>query len=97
MRSECLAQERRCRGDAVVGSQLEVDRLAVFVDGALQVVPTTADRDTGLVHAPRSADGSSETIPALLELGHVANHPPHDRGVRHGEATIRHKLDEVTI
>jgi hypothetical protein len=66
MRSECLAEERLCRGDAAVGSQQEVDRLAPLVDGAVQVVPTTADRDIGLVHAPRSADGSSETAVSCL-------------------------------
>src|SRR5882724_10375526 len=39
VRSECSAEERLRRGDAAVGSQQKVDRLALLVDGAIQVVP----------------------------------------------------------
>src|SRR5882672_1540282 len=74
MRSECLPEKRLCRGDAAVRSQQEVNGLALLVDGAVQVVPTTTNRDIGLVHTPRSADGSSETVPSLFELGHVSDH-----------------------
>src|SRR5882672_10410414 len=74
MRSECLPEKRLCRGDAAVRSQQEVNGPALLVDGAVQVVPTTTNRDIGLVHTPRSADGSSEKVPSLFELGHVSDH-----------------------
>jgi hypothetical protein len=43
VRSECSAEERLCRGDAAVGSQQEVDGLALLVDGAVQVVPAASN------------------------------------------------------
>jgi len=43
MRSECLAEERLGGGDAAVGSQQEVDRLALLVDGAVQIVPAASN------------------------------------------------------
>src|SRR4029453_1691053 len=71
--------------------------LALLVDGAVQVVPAAMNGDVSLIHTPRSADRSCETVPALLELGHVSNHPYHDGGVGNGDAGIGHQLDEIAI
>src|SRR5882672_11084594 len=62
MRSKCLAEKRLCCGDAAVGSQQEIDGLALLVDGAIQVVPAAMNGDVSLIHTPRSADRSSETV-----------------------------------
>jgi hypothetical protein len=97
MRGSCLPEERLCCGDATVGSQQEVDRLALLVDGGVQVVPAAMDGDVSLIHTPRSADRSSETVRALRELGHVSDHPSHDGRVRHSDAAIGHQLDEVAM
>ena len=43
VRSECSAEERLGCGDAAVGPQQEIDRLALLVDGALQVVPAASN------------------------------------------------------
>ena len=97
VRSECSAEERLGCSDPSVAAQEEVDCLALLVDGAVQVVPAVSKRDAGLIHTPRSADGSSETVPALFELGHVSDHLSHDCCVRHGDAAIGHQLDEIAI
>ena len=34
---------------------------------------------------------------SALELGHVSDHPSHDRAVRSGDAAIGHQLDAVAI
>src|SRR5882672_12738331 len=57
VRSECSAEERLGCGDPTVAAQEEVDRLALLVDGAVQVVPAAMNRNVGLVHTPRSSDG----------------------------------------
>src|SRR4030095_15248222 len=39
--------------DPTISTQEKVDRLAVFVDCTIQVVPSAANRNVGLVHSPR--------------------------------------------
>ncbi len=51
-----------------VPAKEEIDRLARFVDGAVQVHPLPVNLYIGLVHPPRSADGSSVAPPPLLEF-----------------------------
>src|SRR5882672_9103567 len=52
VRSERLAEERLRRGDAAVGSQQKVDRLALLVDGAVQIVPAASNWNVGFIHTP---------------------------------------------
>src|SRR5882672_1410455 len=52
VRSERLAGERLRRGDAALRSQQEVDRLALLVDGAVQIVPAASNWNVGFIHTP---------------------------------------------
>jgi hypothetical protein len=62
-RRERFAKERLCGGDATVTAKQEVDRRAVLVDGAVQIMPIGLDRDVRLVHPPQRADHLGETPP----------------------------------
>jgi len=76
-------------------AEKEIDRLAGFVDGAVQVYPLPVNLYTGFVHPPRSAHGPSVAPPALFEFWKVALHPPQDRGMGHGDPSIRHHDHQI--
>src|ERR1019366_6398679 len=62
-----------------------------------KIVPVTLDCDVSLVDTPRAADGSREPTPTLLELGRVANNPPHDGGVRNHHGALRHHRGQISV
>jgi hypothetical protein len=74
-----------------------VDCLAVLIDGTVEVVPATTDRDIRLVHSPRRSDRSRESTPALLVLRDVTQYPSKDCGVGDLNAALGHDLDQVSI
>jgi len=71
IRSERLAKERLCRGNAAVTAKEKVDRLSLLVDRSIEVTPLALNGNVRLVSAPGSTDGSRESIPALLIFWHV--------------------------
>src|SRR4029077_14137297 len=64
-------------------------------DGPVQVHPLSVNLYIGLVHPPRSADGSSVAPPTLLELRQVALDPPENRCMRHGNAAVCHHDHQI--
>src|ERR1700693_2923343 len=71
------AAEKRFGGVYVpLPAEKEIDRLARFVDGAVQVYPLPVNLYIGLVHPPRSAHEPSVAPPALFEFWKVALDPP---------------------
>src|SRR5450432_167518 len=75
----CAAQKRFGGVHVPVPAQKEIDRLARFVHGAVQVHPLSVNLYIGLVHPPRSADAPSVAPPALFEFWKVALDPPENR------------------
>jgi hypothetical protein len=49
------------------------------------------------VHTPGSIHRPSESVPSLLELRHIANHPTMNRRVRHDNAALRHHRRQIPI
>ena len=96
-RGERLAKERLRGRDATVAAEQEINRLALLVDGAVELVPLRFDRDIRFVHSPRGADGFGEPAPALLELRHVAGYPTKNRRMGHTNTALRHYLDQVPV
>jgi hypothetical protein len=68
-RRERFAEERLCGGDATVTAKQEVDRLAVLVDPAVQIMSLGLGRDVRLVHSPRGADHLGETLQRFSNSG----------------------------
>src|SRR5882762_7455170 len=91
----CAAQKRFGSVHVPVPAEKEIDCLARFVDGTVQVHPLSVNLYTGLVHPPRSADGSSVAPPTLLELRQVALDPTENRCMRHGNAAVCHHDHQI--
>jgi hypothetical protein len=90
------AAQKRFGGVHVpVPAEKEIDPLARFVDGAVQVHPLSVNLYIGLVHPPRSADGSSVAPPTLLKLRQEALDPPENRCMRHGNAAVCHHDHQI--
>jgi hypothetical protein len=47
--------------------------------------------------SPGGIDGSGESVPALLKLRHVANHPAMNRRVRHANTSFGHHRHEISV
>jgi hypothetical protein len=90
-----LAKERLRRLHIAVGAQAEVHGLTLAIDSPVKVAPLAANLHVRFVDAPRSTGLASESVPALLELGHELLHPSHDRRVNQRHATLGHHLRQV--
>jgi hypothetical protein len=66
--------------------QEEIDRPSGLVHGPIQIDPSAANLYICLVHPPGSADGTSESPPALLEFRQVTLGPTQNRCVRQRDA-----------
>ena len=66
---ERLAQKPFGGGEVSPLAEPEFDRVAVAVDGAVEIRPTSTDFDVRLIHMPSPADGSLASIEPLEKLG----------------------------
>jgi hypothetical protein len=89
------AEKSLCRVNIAISAQEEIDRPAGLVHSPIQVDPSSANLNIGLVHPPRSANRTSVSAPALLEFRQVTLDPTQNRCVRQRNATIRHHDHQV--
>lgn len=75
-----------------LGSQQEVKDLALFVDGAVQILPLTGHLDIGLVQPPGSTDRAFASSERLMELLRVRHDLSVDRRVVHVDSSLLHDL-----
>src|ERR1039457_3971765 len=94
---ERLAKECLSGRNSTVAAEQEIDGLAMLVDRAVKVVPLRSDRDVRFIDSPRRANGSRESVPALLELRNVTSDPPKDRQMRDFDAALGHHLHKISI
>jgi hypothetical protein len=80
----------------VFGEQ-EIDCQAMFVDCSVEISPPASDSDVRLVHPPRSADWSSISLPALLELWDITLDPSQDCSMRESDTALGHHLYQVVV
>jgi hypothetical protein len=78
-RAERLTKERLRSRDTAVSAKQEVDRLAMLVNRAIQVVPLRFDLEVRFINPPRRTDCLGESIPAFLKLRYIARYPSKDR------------------
>ena len=97
MRCERLAKECLRSFDASRLTELEVDRAALLVHGAIEIAPTAFDQNVSLVNAPRPTDRARETTPALLELGDVTLHPAHDGRMGYADPALSHHGNQIPV
>src|ERR1035437_3897796 len=60
-------------------------------------MPFASNGNVRLVGAPRSTDGSRESVPALLIFRHEPGYPSQDCAVSHDDPALRHHPNEVPI
>ena len=94
---EHLAEEALGGVEIAVGGEQEVDRLAMLIDGAVEVAPLAADLDVGLIDPHRAAVWPTELPHPLLDQGRVGQHPPVQGGVIHLQAAFQEQLLDVAI
>ncbi len=92
-----LAEEPLGGVEIALGGEEEVDRLAVLVDGAIQVAPLTPDPDLGLIDADRTAMGLAEGTQPAFDRRRVGQHPAVHGGVIDLEATFEQHLLDVAV
>ena len=92
---ERLAKEPLGGREVTPFAEPELDRVAVAVDGTVEIHPPAADLDVCLVHMPFAGDGSLATIEALQQFGRVANNPAVDGRVIDRDAPLGHHLLQV--
>jgi hypothetical protein len=66
---ECLAQEPFGGSEVSPLAEPELNRVAVAVDGPVEIHPSPAHLDIRLIHMPFPADGSLAWIELLEKLG----------------------------
>jgi hypothetical protein len=92
---ECLAQKPLSGRQITSLAQPELDGVAVAVDGPVQVHPSPADFDVGLIDMPLSSDGSLASMKLLQQQRRVMDCPAMDSGVIDRDAALSHHLFQV--
>jgi len=77
--------------------QQEVNRVALLINGSIEILPLAANADVSLVYSPRPTDRASETIPFLLELRFEAHYTSKDRCMDEIDATLSHHMAQVAV
>jgi hypothetical protein len=75
--------------------QPELNRVAVAVDGTLEIHPATSHRDVGLVDVPLSGDGSLACVEALQKFGRVMDNLSVNGSMVDRDAARGHRLFQV--
>ena len=69
-------------GDVAVFAAEEINGESPFINGAVEIRPTSPDFDIGLIDTPRGADRTGVAQSAFLEFGEIALNPSQDGGMR---------------
>jgi hypothetical protein len=94
---ERLDEERPRRGQIPLDCQKDMSHLAVLVDRAVQVSPTTGDFEVGLVEEP-AIPWDMPTMPGGVDKFRCeALHPPIHRHVINGDAALGQQLLDIAI
>jgi hypothetical protein len=72
---ERLAQKPLGGREVSPFAEPETDRVAIAIDGAIEIPPLAADLDVSLVDVPLADDGALPKVKALQQLGRLVNDP----------------------
>jgi hypothetical protein len=92
---QCLAQEALSGREIAPFAEPELDRIAVAVDGTVQIPPVTTNFDVGLINVPLARDRSLAPIELLQQAWRKVDSPAMDCGVVDGDASLGHHLLEI--
>jgi hypothetical protein len=92
---ECLTQEALSSGEIAPLAEPELDRVAVAINGAVEIFPLASDFDVGLIHVPSPTDSSLAPVELLDQERGVVDRPAMDCGMIHLDASFSHHLFQV--
>src|SRR3712207_5458968 len=95
MSLQCLAHEP-LRGSQITSfAEPELDRVAVAVNGAIEIPPLASDPDICLINVPPGSDGSLAGIEAFQKFGRVSDDPSVNGRMVDRDAALSHHLLEI--
>ena len=94
---ERLDEERPRRGQIPLDCQKDINHLAVLVDSATQVSPTTGDFDVGLIDEPTILSDVPTMPGGVDKFRCEALHPPIHRHMINGDAALSQQLLDIAI
>ena len=90
-----LAQKPLGRNEVSSFAEPELDRVAIAVDGSIEISLLASDFDVSLVHVPFPADASFAKIEALEQFRRVADDPSVNGRMIDRNAALGHHLLQV--
>lgn len=82
-------------GEIAVCAEVELDRIAMVVDGVIQIKPRAFDLYISLVEVPSSRDLTLPPIEAVKQLGAEMQNPTMDRRMIQRDAALSHQLLQI--
>lgn len=95
--ADCFEQESFGSQLVTVRCQQEVNGLAFFVNGSIQIVPFTFDLDVGLIHSPAGANSFLPFPELNFEDRSIFDNPSLNRSVVELNASFFHVFFDITI
>jgi hypothetical protein len=92
-----LLEEAPSGGCITLGSQQEVDRLALLVDRSIQILPGAVAPDVCLIHPPTGTDGVLVLSKGFFQQWQKPDRPAIDRRMVDQHATLLHHLFQMPI
>jgi ABC-type proline/glycine betaine transport system permease subunit len=95
MALERFPEETLGRRQIPMFAEIEFDRVADAVDGAVEIHPFSAHPDVGLVDMPPAGDGALAPVDALQEQGREADDPAVDCRMIDADGALGHHLLQI--
>lgn len=97
IKQSCFEQESFGGQLVSVRVQQEVNGLAFFVNGSIQIVPFTFDLDVGLIHSPAGANNFLPFPELNFEDRSIFDNPSLNRSVIELNASFFHEFFDITL
>jgi hypothetical protein len=92
---ERLAQKPLGSGQIAPFAEPEFNRVAMVVDGSIEIHPSPSDFDVRFIDMPFPADGSLAPIELLKQERSIVDRPAMDGGMVNGDASLGHHLLKI--
>jgi hypothetical protein len=85
-----------CRSEITPFTEPELDRVAVAINGSIEIHPPSTGFDVGFIDMPPAGDRALSPIELLKQEWSIVDGPTADRGVIDQDAALRHHLFEIS-
>ena len=95
MARQCLVNEALGGLQVTVLAEVELDSIAVAIDGAIEILPLAFYLNVGFIQVPFTADLSLPAIEAHKQFGTEMNNPTMNSQVIHIDAALSHHFLQI--